>query len=221
MFAYNRGVSVRRFFPDPRDDYAEGLVAISEHLTLEMLIEAYEWGIFPWPGEETPILWFCPDPRGVLDFDQLHVPQSFKKFLKKCSWTVSHNLAFAQVIQQCADQPRAAQTSTWITPVMQAAYIKFHEHGYAHSFEVWDKDMLVGGLYGVWFNGCFSAESMFHAKSNASKVALWSCIQWLKSNHVKWMDIQMVTPLLRSWGGREISKREYFRRLGMLRVDNT
>ncbi|MCB0391349.1 MAG: leucyl/phenylalanyl-tRNA--protein transferase [Bdellovibrionales bacterium] len=203
----------RYFFPDPRNALADGLVAMSDELTVDLLKEAYSWGIFPWPYEESPILWFSPDPRGILYFSEVHLSKSFHKFVKKCNWEIRWNTAFDQVIENCALQKRKGDTGTWITEHLMNGYKEFHRAGYAHSIEVWEKNELIGGVYGVYMQGSFSGESMFFKKSQASKVALLALIVELNNLGLKWMDIQMVTPNLQALGGRYISREKFYKEL--------
>lgn len=203
----------RRFFPDPMGPTLDGIVTMGAPLSLITLIEAYSFGIFPWPHPELPLLWFSPDERGVIDFKDLKVPKSFRKFLNKNPFTISINQAFASVVEECADTPRPGQSGTWITEQILDAYKEFHHAGYAHSLEVWEGNDLVGGIYGVLIGGVFAGESMFFKRSNASKVALYSLIEHLKTLGHTWMDIQMLTPVTESFGGKYIFKKEYYERI--------
>ena len=202
-----------RSFPDPRLTLDEGILDISDDLRVERLFEAYSFGIFPWPHEDLPTLWYCPNERGVLDFSDLHVPDSLAKFLRKTSWGFSVNREFDRVLEHCAAAPRPNQKGTWITKKLNKAYREFHRAGYAHSLEVWEADELIGGLYGVYVGGVFCGESMFFLKSNASKFALIKLIGFLKENGLSWIDIQMVTPLMKSLGGKYIPRERFLQRL--------
>jgi leucyl/phenylalanyl-tRNA---protein transferase len=183
-------------------------------LLLSLLVQAYSSGIFPWPLEEVyPLFWFCPEPRGVLDFNDLHVPKSLAKLRRKGEFRVTFNTAFARVMEECAKQPRPGQEGTWIVPALLPAYEAFHSEGYAHSVEVWRGDSLVGGLYGVYVKGVFSGESMFHLEPNTSKIALLEMAEKLRSLGLKWMDIQMLTPVTEHMGGHYVSRRDFLVRL--------
>ncbi|MCB0341721.1 MAG: leucyl/phenylalanyl-tRNA--protein transferase [Pseudobdellovibrionaceae bacterium] len=203
----------RRHFPDPRLANRDGIVAIGDHLDTEILLEAYSFGIFPWPHEEYPLLWFSPDPRGVLDFADLKIPRSLAKKRKKQNLKVTTNRAFESVIRACAHSHRPGQDGTWITEPMIRAYIEFHRAGYAHSVEAWIDDQLVGGVYGVYVAGVFSGESMFYTESDASKICLLHIIDNLQSQGLSWMDIQMVTPNLEALGGKYIDREDYLDRV--------
>ena len=202
-----------RFFPNPLLSQKDGLVAISEELTVDILLEAYGKGIFPWPYEESPILWFSPDPRGILYFEKFHVSKKLKKFMKNCEWVIKWNTHFSEVIYECAEAKRKGEKGTWITEHLIQNYKLLHKAGYAHSVEVWEDETLIGGLYGVYVEGSFSGESMFFKKSNASKVALWVLIEELKRMGLKWLDIQMVSPLLKFMGGEYIDRIAFYKEL--------
>lgn len=203
----------RQHFSDPQHTLEGGLLDVSDDLSVERLLEAYSFGIFPWPQEGLPTLWFCPEQRGVLDFDSLHVPRSLVKLRNKNPFHFTFDQAFEEVMRRCAQQPRPGQTGTWITPKLLQGYSDFHRAGYAHSLEVWQGSDLVGGIYGVYVAGSFSGESMFFQKGGASKLALLSLVDFLKSSGLKWMDIQMVTPLCEQLGGKYISRRDFLLRL--------
>jgi leucyl/phenylalanyl-tRNA--protein transferase len=199
-------------FPDPHLAL-EGIVDLSDDLSVERLLEAYSFGIFPWPHENYPTLWFCPAERGVLDFKDFKIPQSLKKFMRKTDFRVTMDKAFDRVIEACAKQPRPGQKGTWINAQILKAYKDFHRAGYAHSVEVWSGEELAGGIYGVYVGGLFCGESMFFKKSNASKYALVKLVEFLKEQKLTWMDVQMVTPLTEMFGGHYITRAQFLRRL--------
>jgi len=211
------GGSRRRIFPDPHEKSIDGIVAMGDELSVDVLLEAYTFGIFPWPHTDLPCLWFCPDERGVLDFAEFHLSHSFKKFLRHNPFEVTFDQDFARVIQACAGTPRPGQSGTWITSPLIEAYCEFHDKGHAHSVEVWHGGDLVGGLYGVYVAGSFSGESMFYRESNASKLALYSLVEKLRVQGIKWLDIQMVTDQTKKFGGKYISKTEFLQRLDSAR----
>lgn len=200
-------------FVDPRLALADGILDMSDDLSVDRLLEAYSFGIFPWPHPGYPTLWFSPEQRGVLDFSHFHVPRSLSKLMRGSAWRVSVNEDFSAVIRACAAQPRAGQSGTWINSKILKAYEAFHRAGYVWSVEVRAGNELVGGLYGVYVAGVFCGESMFHLRPNASKVALVCCVEMLRQRGLKWMDIQMVTPLLEAFGGNYISRASYLERL--------
>ncbi|MEY4616669.1 MAG: leucyl/phenylalanyl-tRNA--protein transferase [Pseudomonadota bacterium] len=200
-------------FPDPRMASDEGIVAIGGDLSVKTLLAAYSEGIFPWPHEGYPLLWFCPWERGVLEFKNLHISKSLQKLDKKTNWTWTVDRAFDEVIGACAEVPRPGQSGTWITEDVLSSYRKFHLAGYAHSLEVWEKGDLVGGIYGVFVKNVFSAESMFFKKSNASKWALWKLVNFLQTRGLEWIDVQMVTTVCEHFGARLISQQEFLEKV--------
>lgn len=204
-----------QFIDNPEEfGLPEDLVAIGGELNSQSLIQAYSSGVFPWPeDDELPILWFCPDPRGILRHEQLHISRSLRRTIKKGYFTVKTDTAFDDVIEHCQTSPRTGQNGTWITPKMKAAYRQLHKEGIAHSVEAWTGDQLVGGMYGVYVNNSFSGESMFRLAADASKVALVKLVQALHATGLTWIDTQMITPVVESLGGELIAREEYFKLL--------
>ena len=205
-------------FPPP--DYADpsGLLAVGGDLSSDRLLAAYRLGIFPWYSEDQPILWWSPDPRLTLDLNDFKLSRSLAKTLRKGVFKVTFDRVFEEVIAACATAPREGQKGTWITPEMQAAYIELHGLGYAHSVETWFDGQLVGGLYGVSLGKAFFGESMFHRKSDGSKVALATLVDKLKSWDFRFIDSQMTTAHMLSLGAKELSRRIFLKQLrGALR----
>lgn len=203
-------------FPSLSDGLNEpnGLIAIGGDLSTHRLLSAYKQGIFPWsnynPLNDTePLLWWSPDPRMVLFPDELNISKSLKKTLKKHPFETRINTAFEAVITECAKTPRNDQDGTWISSQMITAYCNLHALGFAMSAEAWQDGKLVGGCYGVKIGRMFYGESMFHHVANASKVAFVYLVEHLKTQHVGMIDCQMKTPLLTSFGGREINRKEF------------
>jgi leucyl/phenylalanyl-tRNA---protein transferase len=196
-------------FPDPRLAKADGLVAIGGDLSVERLLLAYCSGIFPWTV--SPISWWSPDPRAILELDQLHVPESLRKVLRKNIFQITIDQAFPRVIENCARAP--GRTETWITNEFIEAYTRLHQRGYAHSLECWREGELAGGIYGVAIGGFFAGESMFHRASNASKAALYHLVEHLRARNFSLLDIQMLTPVTRQMGGTTIPRARYLERL--------
>ncbi len=194
-------------FPDLQFADENGLLAVGGDLEVPSLKLAYSQGIFPWPHDEgAPLTWYSPDPRGILEYQDLHISQSLKKVLRRQEFTVTFNQNFEEVIKTCAETPRPGQDGTWLTKAMQSAYIDLFYVGFAYSVEVWKDQKLAGGLYGVRFPHFASAESMFYKVSNASKVAIVHLMQKLHQEGLDWVDIQMVTPITKSLGGRNIRR---------------
>jgi leucyl/phenylalanyl-tRNA---protein transferase len=200
-------------FPDPSLALDEGLIAIGGQLDIPTLYHAYKKGIFPWPQPGYPLLWFTPDKRGILEFDEVHIPKSLEKARNKAPFHFTINKAFPKVIEECQKQPRKFQQGTWIIPELKEAYVRFHQAGFAHSVECWKDQELVGGIYGVFVDGVFSGESMFYKIPNASKLSLLFLVDHLKTKGLAWMDIQMVTPVTEKMGGKYISRLEFLKKL--------
>ena len=205
-------------FPDPRTASPEGIVAIGGDLHPDSIMGAYRQGIFPWPVEKLPLLWFSPPERGVLEFADLHVPRRLARVRRQSPLRFTVDQAFAPVIRACADTPRPGQRGTWITAAVAMAYVRLHRMGVAHSVEAWDGHGLVGGIYGVEVDGAFAAESMFYHQPNASKLALLSLIDHLKARGLDWMDIQTLTPHMARLGGKTISRDEFLAKLQATRA---
>ncbi|MHC1701327.1 MAG: leucyl/phenylalanyl-tRNA--protein transferase [Humidesulfovibrio sp.] len=200
-------------FPDPAEADPDGLLAIGGDLSPERLVAAYSGGIFPWHSENSPILWWSPDPRLVLDPARLHVPASLKRVLNSGRLHFSLDTAFGQVIRACAHTPRPGQHGTWIVPEMISAYERLFALGLAHSAEVWNGERLAGGVYGVALGSVFFGESMFFAEPNASKAAFVLLARWLGDRGCTLIDCQQTTAHLLRFGAREISRPEFLRRV--------
>lgn len=196
-------------FPDPEQADDEGLLAIGGDLSSERLLFAYEHGIFPWYDEGVPPLWWSPNPRAILDPEGLHVSRSLRRVLRSGRFTVSWNRDFEGVMRCCGDRPGG----TWILPEMIEAYVRLHRTGHAHSIEVWEGDMLAGGLYGIQRGALFAAESMFHRSTDASKVALVYAVRSLFLAGTRLFDVQLLTSHLASMGAVEVARSEYLGRL--------
>ena len=202
-------------FPDPRFATPEGIVAVGGDLHPVTLATAYGQGIFPWPHEGLPLLWFCPPRRAVLPFDRLHVSRSLARERRRSGLRFTIDRAFAGVIEGCRGATRPGQGGTWITPEMCEAFRRFHALGHAHSVEAWDGETgeLVGGMYGVDAGGAFGGESMFYARPYASKLALLHLIDHLRRRGLDWMDIQQLTPHMEAMGAVEIPRAAFLRKL--------
>jgi leucyl/phenylalanyl-tRNA--protein transferase len=192
-----------------------GLLAAGGDLSPERLVDAYARGIFPWFGDEDPLLWWSPDPRMVLFVDELHVSRSLRRVLKSGRFTVTLDRAFADVMAGCA-APRANAAGTWITEDMLDAYSVLARRGFAHSVETWTDGRLVGGLYGVAIGRMFYGESMFSRRTDASKVALVTLMRQLERWGFKMIDCQMSTDHLASLGAREIPRSAFLERMRQL-----
>jgi leucyl/phenylalanyl-tRNA--protein transferase len=200
-------------FPEPRQAEPDGLLAVGGDLEPERLLQAYAQGIFPWFGEDSPILWWSPDPRMVLVPAWLHVPRSLARTARRGNYQIRADTAFAQVIRRCSDTPRPGQDGTWITDEMVFAYERLHRLGFAHSFEAWRDGVLAGGLYGVSLGGAFFGESMFADATDASKVAFVRGVEWLARFGIELVDCQVRTDHLARFGAREIARGDFLDRL--------
>ncbi|WP_371195237.1 leucyl/phenylalanyl-tRNA--protein transferase [Glaciecola sp. SC05] len=197
-----------------------GLLAFGGDLSPQRLVHAYHQGIFPWFSEGEPLLWWSPDPRGIIYTQDFQASRSLKKSIRKNTFSVTMNMDFISVIQQCANIPRQKiinnqqeyANTTWITEEMIGSYLSLHQQGWAHSVEVWDEaGELAGGLYGIAINGGFCGESMFHLKTDASKAAFWALIVHMRSFGLTFIDCQMMNPHLATLGCREIPRKQFIK----------
>lgn len=197
-------------FPDVEQalKYPDGLLAIGGDLNVNRLMVAYRKGIFPWYSEEEPILWWAPSQRMVLFPEHLHISRSLKKTLKRGKYQLTMDQCFETVVRACAG-PRRNEIGTWITDEMLEAYLQLHEYQYAHSVESWYQGELVGGLYGVSLGKIFCGESMFSWMTDASKVAFVHLVRQLQRWEYAFIDCQMYTDHLASFGAFSIHRRQY------------
>lgn len=198
-------------FDFPPADHAEedGLLAVGGDLTADRLINAYSSGIFPWYSDGDPIMWWSLDPRMVMKPTEMKVSKSLRRTIKSGVFSCSIDTNFDKVIEMCANVKREDQDGTWITEDMLAAYKNLHRLGFAHSFETYYGNELVGGLYGVSIGSIFCGESMFHIKTDASKVALNHLCNFLIENNFDLIDAQQDTSHFRSLGGYTIPRKDY------------
>ncbi|MEP3372265.1 MAG: leucyl/phenylalanyl-tRNA--protein transferase [Maribacter dokdonensis] len=196
-------------FPPVENANVEGLLAVGGDLSPERLLLAYQNGIFPWFDNDSIILWWSPDPRMVLFPNEIKVSKSMKKVIRNKQFKLTKNTCFERVLEYCSSVPREGQDGTWITEAMKTAYIKLHEKGIAQSYEVWEEDKLVGGLYGVDLGHVFCGESMFSLASNASKFAFIKLAEELSLKGYKVIDCQLHTDHLASMGAKEIARKDF------------
>ena len=173
-----------------------------------MVINAYAQGIFPMADADGSIYWYAPDPRAILEHENLHVSRSLRATIRKGVYEVRMDTAFEEVMRCCA-----ARDETWINEVFIETYTQLHVAGLAHSVETWKDGVLVGGLYGVSLRGAFMGESMFSHATDASKVCLVALVEHLKSRGYVLHDTQFWTPHLETLGVTEISRKIYEQRL--------
>ena len=199
----------RLIFPPIGNANADGLLAVGGDLSPERLLLAYQSGIFPWFDRDSPILWWSPDPRMVLYPHKIKISKSMRKLLRSNQFQLTVNVCFENVIEKCSHIKRSGQDGTWITTEMIEAYIELHKKGYATSYEVWENEELVGGLYGIDIGHIFCGESMFSTVSNASKFAFIRLAQDVEAKNYKLIDCQMHTEHLERMGASEISRNSF------------
>jgi leucyl/phenylalanyl-tRNA--protein transferase len=204
-------------FPPVHSATSEGLVHIGGSASIENLVQAYKAGIFPWPiSSEYPLAWFSPDPRGVIDVEDIHYPKSFLKDLKKSNFSIKINQNFETIISACSKVNRKNQPGTWITAEIIQAYTKMFNDKLAYCIGAYQNEELVGGLYGVSIGEFISGESMFSLADNASKTCLYHLLEIIQKSQVKFIDTQMVTPVIESFGGKNIKRSEFISRISSL-----
>ena len=202
----------------PRTSDIPGLVAAGGELTPRRLGEAYAKGIFPWYSDGQPILWWSPDPRMVLLPAEFKLSRSLKKTIRRFVAAPGSALridtATRRVIAACASVPRGGASGTWIVAEMIDAYVAWHDAGRVHSVETWIDGELAGGLYGVSLGRMFFGESMFAHRTDASKIALAALVAFCRDRDIATIDCQQRTAHLASFGGRELPRGEFMKRLG-------
>lgn len=196
-------------FPDPTLACDEGILAYGGDLSTTRLITAYTRGIFPWYNKSDPILWWSPNPRFILDINELKVSKSLQKTINKRIFEIKFDKNFEQIMIECSKISRDGQEGSWILPEVIEAYVKLHEMKFAHSFEAYFDGELVGGGFGINIGNVFCGESMFTKKNDASKVAFYYLVQRLKSNGFKYIDCQIPSPHLESLGAKKISRDKF------------
>lgn len=195
-------------FPDPVLAEDNGLLAVGGDLSMERLLLAYTYGIFPWYNPEDEIMWWCPKKRFLIFPGEIHVSRSMKKYMKKHDIKLCLNRDFRDTMHRCRMKRENAE-GTWITDEMEEAYCRLNEKGWAVSVEAFEDGKLAGGLYGVSIGKCFFGESMFSEKENGSKTALIALAQILEENGFLFIDCQFHTEHLESMGGRYVPWEEY------------
>ena len=201
--------ATRYEFPPPSDADADGIVGIGADLEPGTVLAGYRSGLFPMRiALGGPLAWWSPDPRGILPLDGFHVSRSLRRASRRFSVTV--DVAFRAVMEACAEPSRP---HGWIDATFIDAYCELHRLGWAHSVEAWEGADLVGGIYGVSVDGAFSAESMFHTRDNASKLALWHLLEHLHARGLDWLDAQVMSPHVQRLGARDIPRDDFLRLL--------
>ena len=196
-------------FPSARSADEHGVVGVGADVDPGTLLAAYRRGLFPMPMEVGgPMAWWSPDPRGVLDPGGMRISRSLRRSMAR--FEVRVDTAFDEVVAACADPTRE---HGWIDGRISSAYVELHRLGWAHTIEAWDADGLAGGLYGVAIGGLFAGESMFHRRTDASKVALAGLTDLLGNGADRLVDVQWCTPHLARLGAVELSREDYLERL--------
>ena len=203
----------RLVFPPVEMANEEGLLAVGGDLSFERMILAYRNGIFPWFNDDALILWWSPDPRMILFPEEIKVSKSMKKVMRSGQFYLTKNQCFLEIVDRCSRQERKQQEGSWITRNMKQAYGTLYKKGFARSYEVWEGNQLVGGLYGVDLGHVFCGESMFSKVSNASKYALIHLAQDLQAEGYALIDCQVYTEHLESMGARQIPRQEFIQYL--------
>lgn len=210
-----RPVRPSRWVFDPAEADEDGIVGSGADLESGTIVDAYRSGVFPWPHRDLPLLWFSPDPRATIDPVDVRISRSLRQTLRRSRWTSTIDVALPAVLEACAERPN--EVGTWITAEMRDAYTELGRLGWVHSLEVWDGEILVGGLYGVLVGGVFTGESMFHRTGNASKVALVDLCARLREAGADLLDVQLPTDHLRSMGAAELPRADFLARLAASR----
>ena len=202
-------------FPPVEAAGPDGVLLVGDSLAPDWMLEAYRRGVFPMPirvDKRRLIAWLSPDPRGIFELGALHVSRRLARRLARNEFQFSFDATFSQVLEGCA-APRGADDDCWLTLAMQNAYQTLHELGHAHSVEVWQDGMLVGGLFGVTIGGLFAGESMFHRTTDASKAALAFLMLHLQRRGYSLFDVQWTNAHTRALGAKNIARSEYLVRL--------
>lgn len=187
--------------PHPQDQ--EGYCGTSEKLDPELILDGLRQGVFPWSSE--PANWFTPLSRSILFPIEIHLSKRWVQKVKKSNWTIKIDHCFSQVMRGCQSHP-----DSWVDQNFISSYSILHEAGYAHSFEVYNSEnKLVGGVYGLHMGGVFSAESMFHTESNASKLCLASLCLFMLENNISLLDSQVLNPFTQTMGFTEIHREDF------------
>jgi len=202
-------VAPSRWVLDPQLADEDGIVGVGADLEVTTLVDAYRKGVFPWPHRGAPLPWFSPEPRAVITPGGLRVSRSLRRTIRQSAWTATVSRELPAVMRACADRTEGS----WITPEMRDAYEELGRLGWVHSVEVWEGQgsgaELVGGVYGVLIGGVFTGESMFHRRSDASKVALLDLCDRLDEAGGVLLDVQLPTPHLTGLGARPMPRADF------------
>lgn len=201
-------------FPVVESADPSGVLAIGGDLEVESLLLAYRSGIFPWPMDDFPLLWWAVPKRALLYIEEFKISRSLVREIKRAPYEIKFNSNFRAVIEGCANAPRNSKhAGTWITPEMIEGYTNLHKAGFAYSIEAYKAGKLVGGLYGVQIERFVSAESMYHIAPNASKLCLVALVDKLRVEKIKWIDLQVINPFTKTLGAREVTRNKFMKLL--------
>ncbi len=213
----NHDLEPRPSFPPLHWATEEGILMVGGLLTARWVLAAYRRGIFPWPmrmGDQAEVLaWFSPDPRAVLELDQLVVSRRLARRMRTGRYRMTCDTDFGGVIRACAAPRDEDEPGTWITPDMIRVYSQLHQLGHTHSIEVWENETLVGGLYGVSIGGFFAGESMFHRCLDGSKMAMVALVAHLRARRFSLLDVQQATDHAVRMGATSIRRPQFVERL--------
>jgi leucyl/phenylalanyl-tRNA--protein transferase len=204
-------------FPNPLDvdPDGDGLIATGGDLAPSTILAAYKQGLFPWFSADDPICWWSPEPRCIIEPQHFEPSKSLKRQLKKNQYQITLSQSFTEVITACAGT-RPYADSTWISQEIIAGYSGLHQAGLAHSVEVWDGDVLVGGLYGVQLGGAFFGESMFSHRTDVSKMAFYFLMRLCAASSFRWIDCQLPNEHLMSLGAITKPRAEFLHELSQV-----
>jgi leucyl/phenylalanyl-tRNA---protein transferase len=200
-------------FPDPEEAEENGLLAVGGDLSVPRLLNAYASGLFPWYGQDDPILWWSPPERALILPGEEHLSRRTLRAIKNAGFEIRVDTCFEAVVAACAEIPRSGQDSTWITLEMRAAYLELHREGFAHSFETFHGNELVGGLYGISLGAAFFGESMFSREDNASRAAFAALCERVWAWDFHFVDGQLPNDNLAQLGARVITREDFLDRL--------
>lgn len=200
-------------FPDPRYGNKDGFYAVGGKISPESLAKAYPMGIFPYYAfRREPVIWWAPQERFVIFPNEIHVSHSMRNMMNKNRYRCTINEAFPEVIAGCAcTDKRIEDEDAWLGPDLVDIWLELNEMGLAKSVEVWEDDVLVGGLYGFTCGRAFIGDSMFSLVPNASKLAMIHLARHMEVMGGGIIDCQLETPHLKSMGARYISYDEYLK----------
>lgn len=199
-------------FPDPEEALPNGLLASGGDLEPGTLLSAYRRGIFPWYGENQPILWWSPNPRCVLFPADFHISSRSRRKIRNSGFTFTLDRAFPAVIDACS-RPRHEADGAWLIPEMKIAYMRLRLLGYAHSIEIWKGSSLAGGIYGIALGTTFFGESMFRRENEGSRAALVCLLRLMRILEFSMLDCQQASPHMLAMGASEIPRPDFIARV--------